>query len=171
VAEQATSIDPRVSEPRLVDRLAELSGGVPFLVEQLVLAGVDATGPVPASVWEPMRTRLLGLDTETLRLVQLAALAEGFLDHQLLRSVWLDAAALRAGRPDTDDTADTVNDTDGKTFDAAVTAAVHQRVLVFDPVDNSYAFTHALLREAVASTLGPGDRLAWHRCWATQLLR
>ena len=129
-----------------------MSQGNPFLVEQLIAAGIGDTGPVPVSAWEPMMARIDRLDPETLRVIQMASLADGHLTHQ-----WLEQVYREAESEDVDQ------------FNGAVTAAVRHLVLTFDPARHAYEFVHALLRQAVAASVLPVDRLRWHRTWAVVL--
>jgi DNA-binding CsgD family transcriptional regulator/tetratricopeptide (TPR) repeat protein len=152
VAEQVRALADETASPLLVERVATLSQGVPFLVEQLIAAGIDDTGPVPASAWEPMMDRVTRLDPATHRVIQLASLADGHLTHS-----WLERVHRQVETDDVDQ------------FNGAVNAAVRNRVLRFDPSRHAYEFAHALLRQAVDSSVVPIDRLRWHRAWATVL--
>jgi len=134
----------------LVDRVAELSEGVPFLTEQLIAAGLTDSGTVPATVHEPMQARIRRLDPDTQRLVQIAALADGHLSHHLLEQ------AYRLEATEDDDR-----------FATAVSAAVDAHILDFDPSVHTYTFVHALLRQAVEATVSPTDRRRWHGTLAT----
>jgi DNA-binding CsgD family transcriptional regulator/tetratricopeptide (TPR) repeat protein len=84
--------------------------------------------------------------------IQIASLADGHLTHQ-----WLEQVYRRAESGGVDQ------------FNGAVTAAVRQLVLKFDPARHAYEFVHALLRQAVDALVVPVDRLRWHRAWATVL--
>ncbi len=150
VADQIADLTQAPASTALVDRVVELSHGVPFLTEQLIAAGLTETGTVPATVLEPMQARIRRLDPDTQRLVQIASLADGHLTHDLLeRAYQLEVQA-----------------DDGR-FAAAVAAAINSHVLVFDPIAHTYTFVHALLREAVDTTVSPMDRRRWHRTLAT----
>lgn len=152
VAEQVHDLTEGSASSALVERVVALSQGVPFLVEQLIAAGIGDTGPVPVSAWEPMKARVDRLDPETLRVIQMASLADGHLTHQWLEQVYRQA---ESGEVDQ--------------FYEAATAAVRNQVLWFDPSRHVYEFVHALLRQAVDSTVLPVDRLRWHRGWAMVL--
>jgi tetratricopeptide (TPR) repeat protein len=151
--QQVSGLATTTPSVALVDRLVRLSQGNPFLIEQLMTAGLTATSEVPTSVLELMMARVRQLGPDTRRLVQMASLAEGHLQHGLLEQAY-------ARDADT---------SDGASFGAAVADAVDTRVLRFDSVENSYSFVHALLRQAVEATVQPVDRLHWHRTWADVL--
>jgi DNA-binding CsgD family transcriptional regulator len=151
--QQVSGLTTTTPSGTLIDRLVTLSQGNPFLIEQLMTAGLTATSEVPASVLELMMARVRQLDPATRRLVQMAALAEGNLQHGLLEQAYAHDE-------------DTV---DGARFADAIADAVDTRVLRFDSVERSYSFVHALLRQAVDSTVRPVDRLRWHRMWAELL--
>jgi DNA-binding CsgD family transcriptional regulator/tetratricopeptide (TPR) repeat protein len=152
VAEQVQALTHQAASPLLVERVVALSQGVPFLVEQLIAAGISDSGPVPASAWEPMLARVDCLDPVARRVIQIASLADGHLTHQRLAQVFRQA---ESGQDDQ--------------FDRAVTVAVRDQVLRFDPARHAYRFVHALLRQAVDASVLPVDRLRWHRTWATVL--
>lgn len=154
VAEQVQALTNATASSRLVERVVALSQGVPFLVEQLIAAGIGDTGPVPASAWQPMLARVDRLDQQTRRMIQIASLADGHLTHQRLEQAYTQA------EPE-----------DADQFDGAVTSAVRSQMLRFDPTRHSYEFVHALLRQAVDASVLPVDRLRWHRAWATVLAK
>jgi DNA-binding CsgD family transcriptional regulator len=153
VRQQVSGLATTIPSDALVDRVVSLSQGNPFLIEQLMSAGLTATSEVPASVLELMMTRVRRLDPGTRRLVQMASLAEGHLQHRRLEQAYAYDG----------DTADVVS------FAAAVAGAVDARILQFEPVEHSYSFVHALLRQSVEATVQPTDRLRWHRMWADLL--
>jgi DNA-binding CsgD family transcriptional regulator/tetratricopeptide (TPR) repeat protein len=136
----------------LLDRVAALSQGNPFLTEQLVAAGVRETGPVPKTVLEPMLARVRRLDPDTRRLVQLASLADGHLGHAILAQAFESEAG-------------------SEPLGSAIAQAMDAQMLRFRLSDHTYTFTHALLREAVDASVLPADRLRWHRRWAELLSR
>jgi DNA-binding CsgD family transcriptional regulator/tetratricopeptide (TPR) repeat protein len=148
--QQASGLATEAPSDALVDRLVALSQGNPFLIEQLMAAGLTASSEVPTSVLELMMARVRQLDPDTRRLVQIASLAEGYLQHSVLEQAYgYDEVGIS-----------------GASFAAAIAAAVEARVLRFDSYELSYSFVHALLRQAAESTVQPVDRLHWHRIWA-----
>jgi tetratricopeptide (TPR) repeat protein len=138
------------ADARLLSRVLALSQGVPFLIEELMAAGLEATGPVPASVRDLMAARLGRLSAPTQRLVECASLADGHLTHRNLAY----ACQLSA------------ND-----LELACREAVAARVLVLEQheTDVGYRFRHALLREAIASMVLPAERMLQNERWATRL--
>jgi DNA-binding CsgD family transcriptional regulator len=150
VADQVANLTQAPASQALVDRVVELTRGVPFLTEQLIAAGLTETGAVPTTVLEPMQARIRALDQDTERLVQIASLADGHLTHDLLEQTYLLEAT-----------------EDGDRFASAATAAVRSHILDFDLGEHTYTFTHALLRQAVEATVSPIDRRRWHRTLAT----
>ena len=132
----------------LTARIADLAQGNPLLAEQLVAAGLAATGPVPDAAAQPMIARIRRLDPATLQVVQVASLADGHLTARLLRE-----ACQPALEPHQVDSA----------IDSAVTAV---NVLRHDPASDALTFTHALLRQAAESTMTRTERLRAHRTWA-----
>ena len=132
----------------LAARIADLAQGNPLLAEQLVAAGLAATGPVPDAAAQPMIARIRRLDPATLQVVQVASLADGHVTARLVRE-----ACRPTLEPHQVDTA----------IDSAVTAV---NVLRHDPASDALTFTHALLRQAAESTMTRTERLRTHRTWA-----
>ena len=126
-----------------LERILDISGGVPLLVEELVASG--------ASDLDQLADRLLGhrvrrLDTQARSVVDAAAVA--------LVDIRLDDLAA-------------VVDLTPEDFDIGVAGAVSGGVLVRRA--GSIAFRHALLREAAAASLPPGRATRLHRAWAERL--
>jgi DNA-binding CsgD family transcriptional regulator len=147
-AEQVRWLLPQQDPAReLLDRVVDLSDGVPFLTEELVAAGLDTDGRLPSSVGALVLNRLAGLDPSVRRVLQAASLGGAHVRHRMLAPVCgLEEA----------------------TMTRALTEAVDSNVLVAGRGDG-YSFRHALLREAVADSMLPGDRMLTHRRWAEQL--
>ena len=95
-----------------------------------------------------MLARIRRLDPDTLRLVQLAALGEGHLEHRLLARAY---------------------DAPEAAFDTAVDRGLQVGLLEYRPEDREFGFAHPLLRQAAEATLAPGDRLRGHRRWGEVL--
>jgi DNA-binding CsgD family transcriptional regulator len=133
---------------RLLERVMLLAGGVPFLTEELVTAGLAETGPLPASATELMLSRVASLDPEARAVVSAASVAQ---DH--LHDLWL---GLVTGLPPS-------------SVENALTTLVHGNVLDVDGSAGEYRFHHALMREAVAEAMLPGETTRWHRRWAEAL--
>ncbi len=132
------------TDPAGAEQIVRDAHGSPLLAEQLV-AVLDDPG---ATVEDPMLARIRMLDPDTLRLVELASLGEGQLEHRLL--TW----AYDAPEP---------------VFDAAVDRALQVGLLQYRPQDREFMFAHPLLRQAAEATLTPGDRLRGHRRWGEVL--
>jgi DNA-binding CsgD family transcriptional regulator len=134
--------------PRLVDRLVTLSDGIPYVAEELAAAGLDTEGPVPPSLASLTLTRLKDLSQPAHRLLTAAALGDDHVGHRLLGRV----CAL-----------------DDERLAAAVEETVAVNVLTVNDRHDGYRFRHALLREAIADSVLPGERLRLHERWAEQL--
>ncbi len=149
VVDQVRALLPQESPaPGLLNRVVDLSEGVPFITEELVAAGLDTDGRLPSSVGALVLNRLAGLDPSVRRVLQAASLGEAHLRHRLLAPV----CGLEDGE-----------------MTEALAEAVRSNVLVATGDGDGYRFRHALLREAVADSVLPGDRMLTHRRWAEQL--
>lgn len=149
VAEHLIDLLPDPASPRLLDRVFELGEGVPFLTEELVLAGLSETGPVPATVAALMLSRLSGLSRAAQEFVRACSVGGSDLTHELVGRVC-------GFRGDSQ-------------LQAAAVEAVDAAVLAMTDTDGDYRFRHALLRETVSTSLLPADRRRWHRRWAEAL--
>jgi DNA-binding CsgD family transcriptional regulator len=131
-------------EGATVDAVLSRSGGNPFLAEELVAA--DAlSGVLPEGLRNLLLARVIDLPEAARQVVGLAAAAGFSVDDELLEQAWLAAHG---------ETTRLVE---------ALRAAVATGVLIGVPGRRSYAFRHALVREAVYDDLLPGDRSRWHR--------
>ena len=129
--------------PADVERITEVSGGVPLLVEELVAAGTHQL--------DGLADRLLGH-----RLRHLSLTARSVVDGAAVARVELRPADLA-----------TVVDLSPEDFDAGLTAAVLAGVLVRRA--GRVEFRHALLREAAVAALPPTGASRMHRAWAERL--
>lgn len=130
-----------------VDRVYEMSEGVPFFVEELI--GIDglATGEdLPETLRELLLARFEKLSEPTQQLLRLVSAGGVCVDHELLSAVF-------------DGTADEL--------DAAAREAVVANVLA--AATTEYTFRHALVREAIHADLLPGERSRYHRRFAEAL--
>lgn len=127
----------------IVDR----AEGNAFFTEELVGASQGGSLALPADLADLLLVRLDQLDDAARQAVRAMSVAGRRVSHDLLaRVVDLDAAGL----------------------DAALRLAVERNVIV--PVgDDSYAFRHALLAEAVYDDLLPGERVRLHSAYSTVL--
>lgn len=134
-------------EAATVDRVYEMSEGVPFFVEELI--GIDglATGEdLPETLRELLLARFEKLSEPTQRLLRLVSAGGVCVDHELLSAVF-------DGTPDD--------------LDAAAREAVVANVLAADTTE--YTFRHALVREAIHADLLPGERSRFHMRFAEAL--
>jgi DNA-binding CsgD family transcriptional regulator/tetratricopeptide (TPR) repeat protein len=127
----------------IVDR----AEGNAFFVEELVGAAAAARGRVPENLAELLLVRLDALDETAQQVVRVASVAGRRVSHALL--------AEASGLSDDE-------------LDPAIRAAVDANVLVAVS-DDSYAFRHALLGEAVYDDLLPGERVRLHAAYSTAL--
>ena len=148
VGDQILDLLKQPVDRALVDRAVALAQGVPFLTEELVLGGLQASGPVPNSVFDLMLDRVDELSGSASTVVRASSVAGGHLWHQLLAKV--------CELPDAE-------------MIGACAEAVASQVLEVDETGVAYRFRHALLREAVLAALLPADRLHWHQRWASEL--
>lgn len=117
----------------VLHRIADRSGGNAFYAEEMVAAG---RAELPDALADVLLTRLDQLSDPARTVLQVVSLAERRLPHELLRDA--------AGLPDAE-------------LASGLREAVSHHVLV-PAGDESYAFRHALLREAVHDDLLPGER-------------
>ncbi len=123
--------------------------GNAFFAEELVGAAEDGTGSgVPVDLADLLLARLDRLDDGGREVVRAAACAGRRVSHALLAAV--------VGRADGE-------------LDRALRNAVEQNILA-RVVDDSYAFRHALLAEAVYDDLLPGERVRLHAAYTSALL-
>jgi DNA-binding CsgD family transcriptional regulator/tetratricopeptide (TPR) repeat protein len=140
-ADQIASILGREAPPEDVDAIVARAEGNPLFTEELLAAG-SASAELPAGLRQLLLARVHDLPDAARTLLAAAAVAGRVVDHALLSRV-------------TDLSDDELRD--------AGRAAVEARVLTPIPGSTAYRFRHALLHEAVASTLLPGDRVHLHR--------
>ncbi|MDF2554865.1 MAG: helix-turn-helix transcriptional regulator [Microbacterium sp.] len=144
VAEQVDQLASGL-DPRVVEALAERSGGIPFLVEELVDLGDRA---LPDTLRELVLARYARLGADAQQVVRTMAAGGVHVDHDVLAAV----AAL-----------------DDAALDRAVRAAIDDRVILADGAGAGYAFRHALTREAIESEMLPSERVRVHRRYAEHL--
>ncbi|HWT24314.1 MAG TPA: AAA family ATPase, partial [Solirubrobacteraceae bacterium] len=132
----------------LVERLYARSEGNPLYTEELLAAGADGRGRLPASLAAAFAMRIERLGDDAQEVVRVLS-AAGAVEHEVLAEVvGLDPRAL--------------ND--------ALREAVSTHIVVTGAGDR-YTFRHALLREAVHDELLPGERAELHRALAAALER
>jgi len=133
----------------LADAIATRSEGNPFFAEEL-LAASDRGGELPAGLRDLLLQRVERLDGPTRGLLRVAAAAGRDVSYRLLHAL--------AERPERE-----VRD--------SLREAVEHGVLVADLGAGSFRFRHALLAEAVYSTILPGEREELHARLAEELGR
>jgi len=122
------------------------SEGVPFFVEELVGCGGELATGVPVTLRELLLARYEALGPSARRIVRVLAAGGGRTDHEILAAVVVAEAA---------------------ELDAALREAVEAGVVV--TTARGYDFRHALVREAVADELLPGERAEVHGRYAAAL--
>jgi len=142
LAQQLTAILDGAPEPALVEELFARSQGNAFFAEELLAAsGEDAAQRIPESLRDALTLRVERLSPQARQLARSAAVAGSVVGHGLLVAT--------AGLGD-DELAGTLRE------------AIENNLLVQDPANESYAFRHELLREAVYDEVLPGERVALH---------
>lgn len=129
----------------LVDAIYRRAEGNPFFAEELFTAR-SAGEALPATLRDLLLSRVLALPRATRDALRVAAAAGPSVPGELV------AAA---------------QDVDGASLDDTLRPAFDHHVLVRDPRRVGYTFRHALLGEAVAGTLLPGEERRVHRRLAT----
>ncbi len=115
--------------------------GNPFFAEELLVLGSD--GSMPATIRDLLLARLEALAPATRQVLRAACVVGRRIPHRLL---------------------DRVADVTGPALDAALRPAVDHHVLFTDAADGgTYVFRHALLQEAIANSLLPGEAARLHR--------
>jgi len=142
--ELATMVNPDLSVTACT-QIAEVSEGVPLLLEELATAGVDS-GATTVAATAHLRMRRVGPEARTM--AEAASIGDGHLRAALL---------------------ETVLGMDPERFDDALHQLIDAGLLEHVPDRDWYRFRHALLRQAVDAGIGPAARRAWHRTWAGAL--
>jgi DNA-binding CsgD family transcriptional regulator/tetratricopeptide (TPR) repeat protein len=146
IVAQLTGILGRRPDARLVDELFARAEGNPFFTEELAAA---ATGErLPANVADALMLRIEALSPAAQAVLRLAAVAGPRVSHGLLeRAAGLAPDELVGG----------------------LREAVAHNIVVADPETDAYGFRHALMREALADDLLPGERGPLHAALARAL--
>jgi predicted ATPase len=136
----------------LVDLVFDRSGGNAYLVEELVglVRGGGDPADLPPSLADVLLSRVDALSPEAQRLLRTAAVAVRSVPDKLLAEV--------AGVGDPE-------------FYAGLREAVESHLLVVDHTGRSYAFRHALTRDAVYEDMLPGERGGLHAAYGEALTR
>jgi len=130
-----------------IRHVIERAEGNPFYIEELVAATESGGGTLPGDLADLMLVRLDQLDAESRLAVRAVSVLGRRAPHDLVaRGSGLDEDAL----------------------ERALRSAVEANVLVAEG-DDSYAFRHALVAEAVYQDLLPGERTRLHAAYAKAL--
>ena len=134
----------------VTDEIHRRSDGVPFYVEELALAAERSGAAIPDTLRDALFVRLDEVGPAAREVLGVAAVGGNRLEASLLADVALDA--------------DPAPDLDG-----SLRAAVDAGLLLVD--GGTFAFRHALLREAVYDDLLPQQRQRLHGRYAAALER
>jgi DNA-binding CsgD family transcriptional regulator/tetratricopeptide (TPR) repeat protein len=126
------------------------SEGNPFFAEELLSAADNRQGELPRGLRDLLLERVARLDPPTQGLLRLAAAAGRDVGYPLLLAA--------AGLPEHE-------------VRESLRSAVDHGVLVADQAAGSFRFRHALLAEAIYSTILPGEREELHGRLAEELAR
>jgi DNA-binding CsgD family transcriptional regulator/tetratricopeptide (TPR) repeat protein len=146
--EQARQISDIIGIPprrELLDDVYARAEGNPFFAEELLALGASSGG-LPTTIRDLLLARLEALQPATRQVLRTASLVGREVPHRLLEAV-VDAT--------------------GDRLEAALREAVEAHVL--QPEGESLAFRHALLQEAIAASLLPGEAARAHRRLAQAL--
>ncbi|NLG23158.1 MAG: AAA family ATPase [Actinomycetales bacterium] len=125
--------------------LAERSGGIPFLVEELLGLG---EGELPETLRDLVLSRYERLSDATRTVVRVASAGGVHVEHEVLHEVSGESA---------------------EALDDALREAVEARVLVSD--GDGYTFRHALTQEGVHDDLLASERIRYHTAYGEVLER
>jgi DNA-binding CsgD family transcriptional regulator/tetratricopeptide (TPR) repeat protein len=134
----------------VADTIVARSEGNPFFAEELLAVAGDGGSEFPRLLREALLQRVRRLDSRAQNVLRLAAAAGRGVRYPLLHAV--------AGLADGD-------------LRDSLRAAVEGGVLVAGPDTGSLRFRHALLAEAVYTTILPGEREELHARLAEELAR
>ncbi|MGW0337274.1 helix-turn-helix transcriptional regulator [Streptomyces sp. NPDC003011] len=130
-----------------VRRIVERAEGNAFYAEELLAATDPAAGGVPSGLADVLLIRFEQLSDTAQQVLRTAAVAGRRVEHDLLRDA--------VGLPEDE-------------LESALREAVGRQLLVPGTGD-TYAFRHALAREAVYADLLPGERARLHGAFARLL--
>jgi ATP/maltotriose-dependent transcriptional regulator MalT len=133
----------------LANEIYERSEGNPFFAEELLAAGRRGEETLPRALRDVLLHRLAGLDDETRSVLRIAAAAGRDVPYRLLAAVGAVSEAQLV---------------------EALREAVEHDVLLPDQPPGSFRFRHALLAEAVYTTVLPGEREQLHAGLARALI-
>jgi DNA-binding CsgD family transcriptional regulator/tetratricopeptide (TPR) repeat protein len=143
----AARADPRLPAA-LTHAIVTRSEGNPFFAEELLAAAGDQSGELPRGLRDLLLQRVSRLDGQTQTLLQVASAVGRDVGYALLYAV----VGLRE-----------------RDVRGSLHRAVEHGVLVVERTTNSFRFRHALLAEAIYSTILPGEREELHARLADEL--
>ncbi|QOV33587.1 AAA family ATPase [Streptomyces ferrugineus] len=147
VARLVRAVQERPLPDGTVRRIVERAEGNAFYAEELVAATDTEAGGVPSGLADVLLIRFEQLSDTAQQVLRTAAVAGRRVEHELLRGA--------VGIPEEE-------------LESALREAVGRQLLV--PGDgDTYAFRHALAREAVYADLLPGERARLHGTFARLL--
>ena len=130
----------------MVDDVYGRCGGNPFLVEEVIAAGVDGrSGRLPPRLQDILLARTSSLSPQAAEVLSIAAVGGARIDDGLLRRVCPLAPAV---------------------LDTALRELLDCHLLEPDAEDRGYVFRHALTAEAVYDEALPGERVRLHATFA-----
>jgi DNA-binding CsgD family transcriptional regulator/tetratricopeptide (TPR) repeat protein len=150
VAAQLAAILGGAPAPVVAEEVFDRSGGNAYLVEEIagVVRDGGDPGELPPSLRDVLLTRVDGVSPAAQRLLRTASVAGRAVPDRLLAEVaGMDEAELFA----------------------ALREAVEQHLLLVDHTGHSYAFRHALTRDAVYDDMLPGERGRLHAAYGEAL--
>jgi DNA-binding CsgD family transcriptional regulator/tetratricopeptide (TPR) repeat protein len=133
----------------LTDAIVGRSEGNPFFAEELLAAAGDESGELPRGLRDLLLQRVARLDQPTQTLLRVASAAGRDVAYPLF-------AIAELPEPD---------------IHRSLRVAVEHGVLVADQEAASFRFRHALLAEAIYSTILPGEREDLHARLAEELAK
>ncbi|MGW1953038.1 helix-turn-helix transcriptional regulator [Streptomyces sp. NPDC001920] len=147
VARLVRAVQERPLPDGTVRRIVERAEGNAFYAEELVAATGSEAGGVPSGLADVLLIRVEQLPDTAQQVLRTAAVAGRRVEHDLLRDA--------VGIPEEE-------------LESALREAVGRQLLVLRDGD-TYAFRHALAREAVYADLLPGERARLHGTFARLL--
>ena len=145
VAELLAELLDSQPTPGMVDEVYGRCGGNPFLVEEVIAAGVDHSGPLSPRLHDVLLARTTSLSPAAWSVLGAAAVGGQRTDDGLLRRVCqLDTGEL----------------------DVALQELLDSHVLEPDIEARGYVFRHALTAQAVYESVLPGERVRLHVAFA-----
>lgn len=147
VARLVRALEDRPLPDATVRRIVERAEGNAFYAEELVAATETDVGGVPSGLADVLLIRFEQLSETAQQVLRTAAVAGRRVEHDLLREA--------VGLPEDE-------------LESALREAVGRQLLTLGDGD-TYAFRHALAREAVYADLLPGERGRLHGAFARLL--